>query len=216
VTPTTVETDQRRIRGLETRESVLTAAASLFARDGYSATGMAAIAAEADVRAASIYHAFGSKEGLLAAVVERTADDFFALLPEAGTQPDGLWVALAGVGELFAERPEFLRLLIMLAVERRQGDPTILSTALAVRVRGRRWITDAVRPHLGDVAVAVEARVTDRMSRLVLMLLDGAFIARQLDASAADVRSLFDLMVVAARAALPELLHEATTQGGPA
>ncbi len=198
--------DQRRVRGRATRASVLRAAAGLFTSDGYSATSISAIAAAADVRSASIYHAFGSKERLLAAVVEESAGDFFATLRTPGTDPDGFPGELADVAEVFSTRPDFLRLLIMLAVERRDGDPEILRTALQVRARARAWIADALRPHLADLPTGAVGEVSERMSRLLLMMLDGAFIARQLETSELDVRPLFDLIALAADATLRELV----------
>jgi AcrR family transcriptional regulator len=197
---------------LATRRKVLSAASELFSADGYSATSISAIGGLSGVRAASIYHAFGSKEGLLAAVVEHAADAFFDTLPDPVAHPGGLWGALADVSDAFAVRPEFLRLLMLLAVERRQGDPEILRTALAVRVRARSWIGEGLMPWLAHLPPAAQREVVGRMSRLVLMLLDGAFIARQLEASVADVRQLFALIVTAGRATLPEVIAQVVAQ----
>ncbi|ODU07444.1 MAG: hypothetical protein ABS81_01480 [Pseudonocardia sp. SCN 72-86] len=80
----------------------------MFSENGYSATSISALAAASEVRAASIYHAFGSKEGLLAAVVEEAADNFFATPPDPAAHTGGIWGALADVAEMFAVRPEFL------------------------------------------------------------------------------------------------------------
>ena len=63
----------RHIEGARTRERVLEAAADLIARQGYAATSIAQISQRSGTNPASIYWAFGSKEGLLAAVMERAA-----------------------------------------------------------------------------------------------------------------------------------------------
>ncbi len=203
--------DGRRARGSATRAAVLRAASALFVADGYSATSIARIAAAADVRSASIYHAFGSKEGLLAAVVEETAERFFETLRAPGTHPDGFFGELAEVAEAFSGRPEFLRLLIMLAVERRDGDPEILGTALAVRGKALAWIASSLRPHLAGLPPEAAADVSARMSRLLLMMLDGAFVARQLEPSGADVGDLFGLISVSTRATLAELVAQCSS-----
>jgi AcrR family transcriptional regulator len=52
-------------RGPETREAIHDAALDLFARLGYHATSMRAIAAEARVQPAAIYHWYASKEEIL-------------------------------------------------------------------------------------------------------------------------------------------------------
>ncbi|HKF33173.1 MAG TPA: TetR family transcriptional regulator [Jatrophihabitantaceae bacterium] len=59
----------RRPGPSNTREEILVAARQLFARRGYQATTMRAIAAEAGVNAALVHHYFGSKEQLLVAAM---------------------------------------------------------------------------------------------------------------------------------------------------
>jgi AcrR family transcriptional regulator len=55
----------------DTKQRLLNAAKSLFARDGYQATSMRAITGSAGVNLASANYHFGSKEALLEAVLER-------------------------------------------------------------------------------------------------------------------------------------------------
>ena len=56
------------------REDILLAAASVLQRKGYEATTMAAIAAEVNLTAASLYHHFRNKDMLLLAVLEAGLD----------------------------------------------------------------------------------------------------------------------------------------------
>jgi AcrR family transcriptional regulator len=63
-------------RGSETREAIDRAAIELFARLGYHATSMRAIAADAGVQPAAIYHWYPSKEAILV----RLQDDFMERL----------------------------------------------------------------------------------------------------------------------------------------
>ncbi len=56
-----------------TRERILDVAERLFAERGIAATSLRAITREAGANLAAIHYHFGSKEGLLAAVVERQA-----------------------------------------------------------------------------------------------------------------------------------------------
>jgi TetR/AcrR family transcriptional regulator, cholesterol catabolism regulator len=65
-------------RGPETREAIHDAALELFARLGYHATSMRAIAAEARVQPAAIYHWYASKEEILV----QLQDDFMERLSE--------------------------------------------------------------------------------------------------------------------------------------
>jgi TetR/AcrR family transcriptional regulator, cholesterol catabolism regulator len=65
-------------RGPETREAIHEAALELFARLGYHATSMRAIASEARVQPAAIYHWYASKEEILVSL----QDDFMEQLTE--------------------------------------------------------------------------------------------------------------------------------------
>ncbi len=57
--------------GLETKERILDAAERLFADEGFAATSLRQITAEAGVNLAAVNYHFGSKESLLTAVFER-------------------------------------------------------------------------------------------------------------------------------------------------
>ena len=59
---------------IDTKERVLAAAERLFGQQGYAATSLRHVIAEAGVNLAAIHYHFGSKEDLLAALVARFAD----------------------------------------------------------------------------------------------------------------------------------------------
>lgn len=62
------ESPRRRAQAAATRREILAAAQRLFERQGYAATSMAAIAAEAGVALKTVYLVFGSKRGVLLAL----------------------------------------------------------------------------------------------------------------------------------------------------
>jgi AcrR family transcriptional regulator len=62
------ESPRRREQAATTRANLVAAAQLLFERDGYTATTMAAVAAEAGVSLKTVYLAFETKSGLLRAV----------------------------------------------------------------------------------------------------------------------------------------------------
>src|SRR5262245_60089430 len=62
------DSPRRREQAEATREAILDAAQRLFERDGYAATTMAAVAAEARVALKTVYLAFETKSGLLRAL----------------------------------------------------------------------------------------------------------------------------------------------------
>lgn len=71
MSPRTYSSPKREADAARTRVAIVDAAATLFARDGYPATTMKAIAAEAGVSVQSV-HLTGSKAALLIAAFERT------------------------------------------------------------------------------------------------------------------------------------------------
>jgi AcrR family transcriptional regulator len=62
--------DLRVARGRSTRAHLLTAAGDLLREEGYAATSMRAVADRADLRLSLVHYHFGSKRGLLVAVLE--------------------------------------------------------------------------------------------------------------------------------------------------
>lgn len=70
--------------GAETRAAILDAAMELFAARGFDGTSVKSIAARADVSTGLLFHYFGSKKGLLAALIdERSAmQDVIAAIDE--------------------------------------------------------------------------------------------------------------------------------------
>ena len=59
---------RREEQAAATRRAILEAAERLFERDGFAATSMAAIAAEAEVATKTVYLGFETKSGLLRAL----------------------------------------------------------------------------------------------------------------------------------------------------
>ena len=64
------ESPVRRERARQTRLAILRAAYALFLQGGYASTTVARVAAEAGVSVDTVYDVFGSKRGLLAAVMD--------------------------------------------------------------------------------------------------------------------------------------------------
>src|SRR5680860_732462 len=68
-------------RGMKSRELVLDAAERVMATDGFEAATLARVVAESGIPMSSVYHYYGSKDGILLAVMERGAERFFVDLP---------------------------------------------------------------------------------------------------------------------------------------
>jgi AcrR family transcriptional regulator len=82
----------------QTREHILAVADKLFYADGIHATGIDAVAARAEVAPTTLYRLFASKDGLVAAYVERCSERYKAVLgaatsPGAGTAVERILAA---------------------------------------------------------------------------------------------------------------------------
>lgn len=94
---------QIQARGVERRRAIVAAATEHFAREGYRGTGIAAIAKEAGVTTGGVLHHFGSKEGLLVAVLQQRDREAVAAFEShpSDSVADELdrWVAVASWNE---------------------------------------------------------------------------------------------------------------------
>jgi AcrR family transcriptional regulator len=164
---------------------VLDAAERVMARDGFEAATVARVVDEAGVPLSSVYHYYGSKEGVLLAVMQRGADRFFADLPDrrerAGRPTEHLRAVIAGVVEALERHPDFLRLLIVFAV---QPPTTGEGEVAAVVDQVRQAALHGLRTQLA-IAFGEDERSQgiDRLARFALAAVDGAFVAARSDRS---------------------------------
>ena len=170
-------------RGVKSRELVLDAAERVMARHGYQAATVARVVEEAGIPMSSVYHYFGSKEGILLAVMERGASRFFADLPPTAGRDRRPAAQLArvvsGAARTLERHPHFLRLLIVVAAQ-----PLAVADgkvqAVVGRVRGL-----ALARLRAEIALAFgddpHSPATDQLARFALAAFDGAFLACQAD-----------------------------------
>jgi AcrR family transcriptional regulator len=102
-------------------DEILDAARTLVLRDGPRAASVAAIAKESGAPVGTLYHRFGSRDGVLAAAWLRAVERFQQRALEAATEPDPLdaAVAMATTAIRFARaQPDDVALLLAI----RRGD----------------------------------------------------------------------------------------------
>ena len=97
-----------------------------MAARGYDGTSISVLAKESGLPASSIYWHFGSKEGVLKAVMERGAAQFAAStaldgLPRAASRVDRVSWVLQRAAQIIEESPEFLRLQTILLLRAPTG-----------------------------------------------------------------------------------------------
>ena len=168
-------------RGVRSRELVLDAAERLMAEHGYEAASVAALKEAAGIPMSSIYHYFGSKDGVLRAVMERGCERFFADLPPLSARSrrpvEHLRATVEAFAEAFDSHDDFIRLLVAMAAQ----PPTtgeVLTVMNEVRSTARQRLKDEIRiafgPDLDDDAA-------DRLAHFAHISLDGAFVSQQIE-----------------------------------
>ena len=180
-------------RGARSREALLDAAERLMAEHGYDGATVAALVDEAGVPASSIYHYFGSKEGVLLAVMERGAERFFEALPDLdrplGSQAEHLQALVQTIAATLERNPDFLRILVVMATQ-----PVNAEGGEVHRVvnRVRELALRRLRTQM-DLVFGVDAAssAADQLARFALATFDGAFVASQASPQV-ELRELLD------------------------
>jgi AcrR family transcriptional regulator len=210
----TAGTPERRTRrqeqGEKSREVILDAASRLMAANGFDGASIASIAQESGLPASSIYWHFSSKEGVLAAVMERGAERFFDSLgpldaDEQTSPAETLRTLYRRASAAIRGDPGFLRLFILLLLSG-HGDETVHRVRRAARERVRDALRSAYRGEGEDVATAV----ADGLADIGLAMFDGAFLAVQND-SGLD----YEELLVSMADALTALADAAVARGIP-
>ncbi|MDG5771808.1 TetR/AcrR family transcriptional regulator [Mycolicibacterium fortuitum] len=197
-------TTRRQQQGADSRAQILDAAERLMATRGYAATSISAIHKACGLPASSIYWHFGSKDGVLAAVMERGADRFFAAIPAAGAIDD----QLAVLADLQSQRPEFLRILYLLSLER-SDDPTVTAVVRRVRDTAIARFSAAVRAQLpDDVPPRRVEEVVAELTAFAVAQSDGVFFAWHLEPDSTDLTRMYRRLWQAVTALIPMLLEE--------
>jgi len=159
-----------------TRERIVSAAAELFRRQGYAATGMKQIAAEADAPFGSIYHFFPGGKEELGAEVLRTGGEFFLALYHAITadQPD----ARASLRTFFEAAGQTVAVTgyqdaCPIATIAGEVASTIEPLRIASADAFGSWL-DALTTDLEEAGVG--KREAPALAQAILSLLEGAFL----------------------------------------
>ena len=176
------ETNKRKQLGARSRTAILDAALRLMSETGYDGASVAKIAQASGLPASSIYWHFGSKAGILAAVMERGAEAFFATSQEVSELGDANLTPLERLRAQFQqarrsaeEHPEFLRLLFLLILANPSDEATV---AILKRVndRGRAQLHTQIREAFADRGEVAANDLADRLTIQALTFFNGAFL----------------------------------------
>ena len=179
---TAAKRNKRLEQGDRSREDILDAAGRLMAARGYDGMSISALAKESGLPASSIYWHFGSKEGVLKAVMERGAARFVASTSLAGLPREGSSVArlswvLERAARVIEEQPDFLRLQSILLLS---APPGGVNAAVAeLREQQRLGLRDALAVCLAEPGAPPAVEIADRIVDFASATFEGAFLSAQ-------------------------------------
>ncbi len=181
----------RRADGELSHERILDAATEIAAERGYEGTSIALVSAKCGLPASSIYWHFKDKDDLIAAVIERSFAGWLGAwqVPDEGTAHDRVVGMAMQIAKALLDSPEFIRLGLMLALERRPVEPRARAMFLQARAQAYHELTNALRqltPGLADAQI-------DQLVTYAIAGADGLFIAKEIGGDAVDLVGLFEL-----------------------
>ncbi|MGO4619532.1 TetR/AcrR family transcriptional regulator [Ensifer sp. 2YAB10] len=100
----------------ENRAKLIAAGRKAFAEKGYAAASMDELTADVGLTRGALYHNFGDKRGLLAAVVNQIDGDMAARAKEIGSASEDAWQAMLAEGAAYIEMaldPEVQRIVLL-------------------------------------------------------------------------------------------------------
>ncbi|WP_049723452.1 TetR/AcrR family transcriptional regulator [Gilvimarinus polysaccharolyticus] len=100
----------------ENKTKLIATARQAFAEHGYAAASMDELTAAAGLTRGALYHSFGNKRGLFAAVVEQMDSEMAQYAQAVGDKSAGDWEGLLAEGTAYIEKaldPEFQRIVLL-------------------------------------------------------------------------------------------------------
>ena len=182
---------QRRADGELSRSRILDAATEIAAERGYEGTSIALVSKKCGLPASSIYWHFKDKDDLIAAVIERSFGEWLSAwqIPEEGGARQRFDGLAAQTAKALLDSPDFIRLGLMLALERRPAEPRAKTMFIRVRAQAFDQLVAnfaVVMPELSDAEV-------HSLATYAMAGADGLFIAKEIGGDTVDLLALFEL-----------------------
>ncbi|WP_409436777.1 TetR family transcriptional regulator [Mycobacterium sp. SMC-14] len=197
---------RKRVDGELSRERILDAASEIAAERGYEGTSIALVSAKCELPASSIYWHFKNKDDLIAAVIERSFASWLSAwqVPEEGTAHQRVQGLAMQIAKALLESPDFIRLGLMLALERRP----IEARARAMFIQVRTQTAVALTQTLSELTPGLTETQMRQLVTYAIAGADGLFIANEVDDQAMDLIKMFDMHAHALYSTALRLLSE--------
>jgi AcrR family transcriptional regulator len=173
------------------RTRILDAASEIAAERGYEGTSIGLVSKKCGLPASSIYWHFKDKDDLMAAVIERSFAAWLPVwqLPEHGGARERFEGVATQTAKALLSSPDFIRLGLMLALERRPVEARARTMFMQVRTRALDQVVENFKDAMPDLA---EADV-HQLAMYAMAGADGLFIAKELGGDDVDLLALFEL-----------------------
>jgi AcrR family transcriptional regulator len=184
-------TRRKRADGELSRERILDAATEIAAERGYEGASIALVSAKCGLPASSIYWHFKNKDDLIAAVIERSFADWLKAwqVPVEGSPQDRLVGLAMQIAKALLDSPDFIRLGLMLSLERRPVEPRARAMFLQARAQTFDQLVETMRGFTPDLT---DAQVHQLVTYAIAGA-DGLFIAKEIGGDSVDLLALFEL-----------------------
>ncbi|WIM87984.1 helix-turn-helix domain-containing protein [Candidatus Mycobacterium wuenschmannii] len=182
---------RKRADGELSRERILDAATEVAAERGYEGASIALVSAKCGLPASSIYWHFTNKDDLIAAVIERSFAGWLRAwqVPDEGDGRRRLAGVAMQIAKALLDSPDFIRLGLMLSLERRPVEPRARAMFLQVRAQTFDHLAENMREFAPDLT---EAQIHQLVTYAIAGA-DGLFIAKEIHGDAVDLIALFEL-----------------------
>lgn len=201
---------RRRVDGELSRERILDAASEIAAERGYEGTSIALVSAKCELPASSIYWHFKNKDDLIAAVIERNFASWLRAwqVPDDGAAHERVQGLAMQIAKALLESPDFIRLGLMLALERRPIEAQARAMFIAARTQTAVALTQA----LSEVVPGLTETQMRQLVTYAIAGADGLLIANEVDEGDVDLIEMFDMHANALYSTALRLLTENAEQ----
>ncbi|MFD4637606.1 TetR/AcrR family transcriptional regulator [Lentzea sp. NPDC058436] len=176
----------RTATNLSSRDVILNAAHALIADKGYDGMSVSDLCARSGLPASSIYYHFGNKLGVLASLLERTSEELHALFPGpsafdhlAPLKRFEAWFTAAC--RTLDKRPDYLRLLVVVAVGPQKDDEAIRVTVQRIRDNAHASWVSALTPIFAPKGRKADKALVQKLAILGRAVVDGLAVANSFD-----------------------------------
>jgi AcrR family transcriptional regulator len=182
---------RKRADGELSRERILDAATEIAAERGYEGTSIGAVSAKCGLPASSIYWHFKDKDDLIAAVIERSFASWQSAweLPDDGAPSDRVVGMATEIAKALTDSPDFIRLGLMLALERRPVEPR----ARAMFIHAREQALDRLTAVFRELTPGLTDAQIRHLTTYAMAGADGLFIAKEIAGDSVDLVAMFEV-----------------------